>query len=392
MRKEWLGISLASLILAACSSEQSQQNYTAPPLPAYNGPVVEIPGIEPKYEPRNTTANNDYSVNGIRYKIVTDTQNFSQIGLATTYGSEAQGNRTASGEAFDTDAFTAAHPTLPIPSYVRVTNLANNRQIVVRINDRGPFIPGRIIDLSPAAATRLNTSNNSRVRIDVINVAADGTLSGPGTIGTRVAKQSYDLPARPNLDGGMNTGDTTTAGGTALPPVTTSTTSDEQDNVRTVDNSELQSNGSTGAPVHSNGLQGAPQPLRSGVLETDEDQPTSVTTQTPPVPATKPVTEVASTPHATPAVSPPVTKKAVASHGNGKGFMVQVAAVNNAERANELQKKLAQHYGVAGHVEAVNGNVFRVQLGGYSSRSEATALQQRLAQDNVNSFITSNNN
>ena len=60
MRKEWLGISLASLILAACSSEQSQQNYTAPPLPAYNGPVVEIPGIEPKYEPRNTTANNDY--------------------------------------------------------------------------------------------------------------------------------------------------------------------------------------------------------------------------------------------------------------------------------------------------------------------------------------------
>ncbi|MBT0729628.1 endolytic peptidoglycan transglycosylase RlpA [Rosenbergiella nectarea] len=391
MRKEWLGISLASLILAACSSEQSQQNYTAPPLPAYNGPVVEIPGIEPKYEPRNTTANNDYSVNGIRYKIATDTQNFSQIGLASTYGADAQGNRTASGEAFDSDAFTAAHPTLPIPSYVRVTNLANNRQIVVRINDRGPFIPGRIIDLSPAAATRLNTSNNSRVRIDVINVAADGTLSGPGTIGTRVAKQSYDLPARPNLDGGMSAGDPTASGSTALPPVTTSTTAAQSD-VRAVDNSELQSNGDSGAPVHSNGLQGAPQPLRSGVLESDEAEQTPVTSQTSPAPATNATAVVAASPHATPVVNPPVTKPTASSHGNGKGFVVQVAAVNSAERANALQKKLAQHYNVAGHVEAVNGNVYRVQLGGYGSRSEATALQQRLAQDNVNSFITSNNN
>ncbi|MBT0719134.1 endolytic peptidoglycan transglycosylase RlpA [Rosenbergiella epipactidis] len=390
MRKEWLGISLASLILAACSSEQSPQNYTAPPLPAYNGPVVEIPGIEPKYEPRNTTANNDYSVNGIRYKIATDTQNFSQIGLASIYGADAQGNRTASGEAFDSDAFTAAHPTLPIPSYVRVTNLANNRQIVVRINDRGPFIPGRIIDLSPAAATRLNTSNNSRVRIDVINVAADGTLSGPGTIGTRVAKQSYDLPARPNLDGGMTSGEAA-SGSTALPPVTTSTTPTDT-NVRAVDNSELQSNGEMGAPVHSNGLQGAPQPLRSGVLESDEEQQPVVTTQAPAATATKATAVAASTPHATPAVNPPVTRSTAASHGNGKGFVVQVAAVNNAERANALQQKLAQHYGVAGHVEAVNGNVYRVQLGGYGSRSEATALQQRLAQDNVNSFITSNNN
>lgn len=387
MRKEWLGISLASLILAACSSEQSQQNYTAPPLPAYNGPVVEIPGIEPKYEPRNVTANNDYSVNGVRYKIVTDTQNFSQIGLASTYGDDAQGNRTASGEAFDSDAFTAAHPTLPIPSYVRVTNLANNRQLVVRINDRGPFIPGRIIDLSPAAATRLNTSNNSRVRIDVINVAADGSLSGPGTIGTRVAKQSYDLPPRPNLDGGMTSGDSSSSGSTALPPVTTSTTATES-NVRAVDNSELQSQGDSGAPVHTNGLQGAPQPLRSGVLESDEDQQAPVTTQA----SSAPTAVAVSTPHTTPAVNPPVTKSTAASHGNGKGFVVQVAAVNNAERANELQKKLAQHYNVAGHVEAVNGNVYRVQLGGFSSRNEATALQQRLAQDNVNSFITSNNN
>lgn len=388
MRKEWLGIGLASLMLAACTTDQ-QQNYTAPPLPAYNGPVVEIPGVEPKYEARNPTANNDYSVNGVRYKIVTDTQNFSQIGLAAIYGNDAQGNRTASGEAFDTEALTAAHPTLPIPSYVRVTNLANNRQIVVRINDRGPFIPGRIIDLSPAAANRLNTSNNSRVRIDVINVAPDGTLSGPGTVGTRVAKQSYDLPSRPNLDGGMTTSEQSDpdTSSSALPPVTTMTT---DNNVREVSNSDLQSDDTTGAPVRTNGLQGAPQPLRSGVLESDEPQQTAPSARSSAIPASSASAAAVTTPHTTPAVSPPVTKTSGTAHG--KGFVVQVAAVNNAESANQLQAKLSKKYNVSGHVEVVNGSIYRVQLGGFTQRSEAASLQQRLAADNVNSFITTRSN
>lgn len=95
---------------------------------------------------------------------------------------------------------------MPIPSYVRVTNLANGRQLVVRVNDRGPYTKGRIIDLSKAAADRLNLSNNTKVKVDFINVAPDGTLSGPGTIGTIVAKQSYALPARPDLgSSGMGT-------------------------------------------------------------------------------------------------------------------------------------------------------------------------------------------
>ncbi|WP_275428194.1 RlpA-like double-psi beta-barrel domain-containing protein, partial [Enterobacter hormaechei] len=86
------------------------------------------------------------------------------------------------------------------------TNLANGRQLVVRVNDRGPYTKGRIIDLSKAAAARLNLSNNTKVKVDFINVAPDGTLSGPGTIGTIVAKQSYALPARPDLGAsGMGT-------------------------------------------------------------------------------------------------------------------------------------------------------------------------------------------
>ncbi|MBN0857041.1 endolytic peptidoglycan transglycosylase RlpA, partial [Pseudomonas aeruginosa] len=96
------------------------------------------------------------------------------------YDAEPNSNLTASGEAFDPTQLTAAHPTLPIPSYARITNLANGRMIVVRINDRGPYGNDRVISLSRASADRLNTSNNTKVRIDPIIVAPDGSLSGPG--------------------------------------------------------------------------------------------------------------------------------------------------------------------------------------------------------------------
>ncbi|MFV8766339.1 endolytic peptidoglycan transglycosylase RlpA, partial [Yersinia enterocolitica] len=161
MRKEWLWIGIAGVLLSACTSQ--------PPAPqqqvqqTYNGPVVEIGGAEPRYEPFNPNFNQDYKVNGQSYSIVKDPQNFSQVGLAAWYGEEANGNSTATGEIFDPNALTAAHPTLPIPSYVRVTNISNGRQIVVRVNDRGPYTPGRVIDLSKAAADRLNISNNTKV-------------------------------------------------------------------------------------------------------------------------------------------------------------------------------------------------------------------------------------
>lgn len=252
MRKEWLGVALASLVLAACTTPEPQN--TAPPQPAYNGPVVEIPGVEPRYEPVNPGTSQDYSVNGKNYRIIKDPSNYSEIGIAAWYGEEAQGNRTATGEAYDPDALTAAHPTLPLPGYVRVTNIANGRQIVVRVNDRGPYTPGRIIDLSRAAGDRLNISNNSRVRVDYIKVAPDGTLSGPGTIGTVVAKQSYSLPARPDLSGGavMNGG----SAANAEPPA---------QNVEAISNSTLQGGDNMGAPVQSSGFLGAPQPLANGL-------------------------------------------------------------------------------------------------------------------------------
>ncbi len=395
MRKEWLiGVGLASLILAGCSTDETQQN-TAPAQPVWNGPVKEIPGVQPKYEPLIPSANQDYSVSGKSYRIVTDTSRFSQVGLASFYGQESAGNTTASGEKFDPNAYTAAHPTLPIPSYVRVTNLANGRQLVVRINDRGPFVPGRIIDLSAAAASRLNISDNTRVRVDAITVAPDGTLSGPGTVGTKVAIQSYDLPARPDLGGPANmtspAADTNGAAADTTDTALPSTSGNSNSNVMPVANSTLQ-NGSNnlGAPVQSSGLLGAPQPLAAGVLESDTPAASTAPAQAEAEaqPESQDDTPAAAATVSAPAAPRQAEKAPVAATAHSSGYVVQVAAVNNPQRAKELQQKLSHQFGVAGHVEAVDGNIYRVQLGGYSNRHEAAALQQRLAGEKITSFIT----
>ncbi|MCX8961763.1 endolytic peptidoglycan transglycosylase RlpA [Erwinia psidii] len=365
MRKDWLWIGLATALLAACST--TEQQAPAPKQSAYNGPVVEIGGEEPRYEPLAAGANQDYSINGKKYRIVKDPSNFSETGLATWYGDEAKGNRTATGEQFDPDALTAAHPTLPIPGYVRVTNLANGRQLVVRINDRGPYTVGRVIDLSKAAGDRLNISNNTRVKVDYISVAPDGSLSGPGTIGTRVAKQSYALPARPDIGGGMVVMGAGAAAGEQKQPAVIQ---QQEPASRPVDNRSQTSDSTLGAPVSSDGFLGAPQPLRNGVLESSEPAP--VTAQT----AATPVASVLA----------PAASAAPAS--GGTGWAVQVGAVSDPARAHELLNSLSKKFGVTGSVENHN-NVYRVQLGHFSSRQQASALQQRLASEaNQPSFIT----
>ncbi|WP_261642708.1 endolytic peptidoglycan transglycosylase RlpA [Erwinia mallotivora] len=375
MRKDWLWIGLATALLAACST--TEQQAPAPQQPAYNGPVVEIGGAEPRYEPLAAGANQDYSVNGKKYRIVKDPSNFSETGLATWYGDEAKGNRTATGEQFDPEALTAAHPTLPIPGYVRVTNLANGRQLVVRINDRGPYTPGRIIDLSKAAGDRLNISNNTRVKVDYISVAPDGSLSGPGTVGTRVAKQSYALPPRPDIGGGMVVmgAGAGAASASAQSQTVTPVASQPQEEAEShpVDNRSLSSDGGIGAPVNSNGFLGAPQPLRNGVLEGSEPAPVST-------PAAAAV--------ATPAATAPAAASAPSTSSAATNWTVQVGAVSDPARAHQLLNTLSKKFGVPGTVENHN-NVWRVQLGHFRSRQQASALQQRLSSEaNQSSFIT----
>ncbi|EBE9866977.1 endolytic peptidoglycan transglycosylase RlpA [Salmonella enterica] len=375
MRKQLPVICVAAgiVLLAACTNDGGQQQTTVAPQPAVcNGPTVEISGAEPRYEPLNPTANQDYQRDGKSYKIVQDPSRFSQAGLAAIYDAEPGSNLTASGEMFDPMQLTAAHPTLPIPSYARITNLANGRMIVVRINDRGPYGTDRVISLSRAAADRLNTSNNTKVRIDPIIVAPDGSLSGPGMACTTVAKQTYALPPRPDLSGGMGSASSAPA--------------QPQGDVLPVSNSTLKSDDTTGALVSSSGFLGAPTTLAPGVLESNEPTPTP---QTAPVsaPVTAPATATpVSAPAAAAPVSTPVSAPAAAASGR---FVVQVGAVSDQTRAQQYQQRLSQQFSVPGRV-IQNGAVWRIQLGPFASKAEASALQQRLQTEaQLQSFIAS---
>ena len=122
---------------------------------------------KPRLEPLNPGANTPYTALGRRYVPYTSLKPYRARGVATWYGRKFHGKRTASGERYDMYAMTAAHPILPIPSYVRVTNLANGRSVVVRINDRGPFHADRLIDLSYAAAYKLGYAAAGSATVEV---------------------------------------------------------------------------------------------------------------------------------------------------------------------------------------------------------------------------------
>jgi len=124
-----------------------------------------IPDAVPVEEALHRFANRPYSVFGVTYEPSKPEGTYSQRGMASWYGRRFHGKPTSSGEPYDMYKMSAAHPTLPIPSYARVTNLANGRSVVVRINDRGPFHPGRVIDLSYAAAHRLGYASRGSTEV-----------------------------------------------------------------------------------------------------------------------------------------------------------------------------------------------------------------------------------
>ena len=140
-----------------------------------------VPDALPRLEPLHRFANRPYTVFGRDYVPATTLTSYRERGLASWYGRKFHAQKTAIGEPYDMYAMTAAHPTLPLPSYARVTNLANGRSVVVRVNDRGPFHPGRIIDLSYAAAYRLGIAQKGSGDVEVESIlpaAAPPSLAG----------------------------------------------------------------------------------------------------------------------------------------------------------------------------------------------------------------------
>ena len=143
--------------------------------PGDNAPanLDRIDDAEPRLEPLHRFANNPYSVFGRQYVPLKALTPYRQRGVGSWYGRKFHGQRTSSGEPYDMYAMTAAHATLPIPSYARVTNLANGRSVIVRVNDRGPFHSNRLVDLSYAAAYKLGYAGAGSTAVEVESITRE---------------------------------------------------------------------------------------------------------------------------------------------------------------------------------------------------------------------------
>jgi rare lipoprotein A len=135
--------------------------------------LLDTPDADPKVEPVLRGPSKPYTVFDQSYVPITDTRPFVQRGVGSWYGRKFHGQKTASGETYDMFKMTAAHPTLPIPSYARVTHLRSGRQVIVRINDRGPFHTSRIIDLSYTAALKLDILRGGSAELEVERLLPD---------------------------------------------------------------------------------------------------------------------------------------------------------------------------------------------------------------------------
>jgi rare lipoprotein A len=164
---QWRRLLYLALLIGLCLSIAAcaRPRYSPPPKPAPKA----LPG-----HPR------PYRVNGRWYQPIPNARGFEQSGLASWYGKKFHGRKTSNGETYNMYAMTAAHKTLPLGTYVRVHNLTNGKSVDVRVNDRGPFVRGRIIDLSYTAAKRIGIvgPGTARVRVEALGVPARKTVAG----------------------------------------------------------------------------------------------------------------------------------------------------------------------------------------------------------------------
>ncbi|NJR71807.1 MAG: septal ring lytic transglycosylase RlpA family protein [Gammaproteobacteria bacterium] len=217
---KFLFIAVVLLILSACGSAPKSTAPTTPTAttrPATTGGYYQDDGpgatkpsnldsiadAIPKQEKFHSGANRPYTVFGRGYAPVVNNDPFRQTGIASWYGRKFHGNMTSIGETYDMYAMTGAHPTLPLPSYVRVTNPANKKSVVIRLNDRGPFHQDRIIDLSYAAAHRLDIVTRGSAPVLVERVfAGDASAPTPASAATQVSVPQTVITTTPiSLEG-----------------------------------------------------------------------------------------------------------------------------------------------------------------------------------------------
>lgn len=170
---------LAALVLSGCGLWSNSGGYyqnDGPPSDWNTSSSTK--GAEPRVESFYPASLRPYTVMGKRYTPVTSDIAMKQQGTASWYGKQFHGNKTSIGETYDMYASTAAHPTMPLPSYARVTNLENGRSIIVRVNDRGPFLHNRVMDLSYAAAKELGYVTKGTAQVEIVRLTNKDIASG----------------------------------------------------------------------------------------------------------------------------------------------------------------------------------------------------------------------
>jgi rare lipoprotein A len=316
-----------------------------------------VPDAEPKIEPiRSGGPNKPYEVMGRDYRPITEDRPFSERGLASWYGKKFHGRRTASGEIYNMYAMTAAHPTLPIPSYVRVRNPGNDREVVVRINDRGPFHPGRIVDLSYTAAFKLGLLRGvapvelTRITFDEIRTGAwrKGSVS-PGV----PPQDSVMVATTSRRSAGAAEQDAVTAPSaarTAAPVVTPPP----------VPTSVVATTPVAATPVASTSVQAV------GSAPAAPDAAASMA-------ATSPAPESSSVPTQTSADAALPTRPA-------PGFWVQLGAFRQRDGAEGFHRKVAADLDWLAPLLAIfsEPSAYRLQAGPYASRDEAQGVARRV--------------
>ena len=200
MRRAASVLLLSLFVLQGCSllrraPEAPQRPPAGVPKPPRD--LASIPDAIPRAEPRSRYGNPEtYEVFGKKYRVMKSARGHVERGLASWYGPGFHAERTSSGEPYDMYSMTAAHKTLPIPSYVRVTHLGNGRSVVVRVNDRGPFVGNRIIDLSYTAAHKLGMVGTGTAPVEIRVLQPGDTRSDPTPVATTAAP-AVAVPAPP---------------------------------------------------------------------------------------------------------------------------------------------------------------------------------------------------
>ncbi len=370
LRSFALAVPLA--LLAACGSAPKRETptakppgtVTAPTKPSYysdDGPpenipvdLARIPDAVPTDEPFHRGSQRPYTVFGRTYVPIINNDPFRQTGIASWYGRKFHGQKTATGESYDMFAMSAAHPTLPLPSYARVTNLDNQKSVVVRVNDRGPFLHERIIDLSYAAAQRIGIAGPGSGRVMIERVF-------PGQV-LQVASAPGSMPASaPGSTRPAGTAATSAVQVTPLPPV-----------VSVPAPTTLPDSLPSGQPgAFASSPDGQPTTRPANSASTPAAPATSTTTA--PAANNPPAVAVVTAPTPTP---PVVQTAPTPITAEGQGFYIQLGAFGSAENANQFRDRMRRDMSWMRDPIGVTfaSGLHRVRIGPFANREEAEAI------------------